>query len=925
MAELSDEIRDISNSLAYNYLEELFKDGRLTKTQVDLFKSKYAKIHEVVLQTYENEKNLLKKAKSLNQELLNEKIKLEKLTIQQAENAATLNNLKQTLTKSEGELQLGEEREAMLQYEMAELDREKADQKRVLEEREREELDRIQPEIDRTKKAVEDLREELTKMKIKEQQERDQKVELTQRMEHLTLNLEKLEESKETKRDTLSKIRTDPERITKQADVIEKAKDKLDIENSKLGENIDAYNSELAAQQARKKEVDELRMDLGYKLEMHRATIEQRERGLEELTKKLEYEKEFNANEVARRVELDIRRKMLNDEAKRETDNLAKRQKQHERAKRDYKKKELMKEFVLDQLPSLRLQQEDVTKQLQHLHDDRQRQKQVLEELKQEVDIFISTYLKQEQIEKDKKEELEAMVSSIKDMEGEVSQLIKDEYKLTQHIAFLTSQREKMAREASHAMNHARETREELKVKDLVILDLTKKHHETNHRLKEFSALYDVVKNERNKYVNWIQSSSQGLAEMKEKIKILQNEVDILRNESHQKDKALNKTHQDYQQGVYQRDSLRTDLNKSNLVYRQKQELIEQQIIEIDKLNSIINGLERDMLRLKKQYELAVEARNYTGIQLIDRNDELCILYEKSNIQESILRKGELEIRHKEDEIRMLNLELSEVQRQLEVIRRQIPLVPELASQVMQLKGELNDEKRQVEKMSYDLERPDNLERWRKLGGEDPDAEALQAKLQILEERLNDKKEALLEKELVLEEVTSLADKLRRQALDGRQGTLALAEKVNDFQARIKDLTRKMMATVSELSMYQATAMKLQEEKEARERELEFARQRLDQGEPPTDDAEREWYRLERDRIRHEEMAIERAQEAEANNGMAPNVTKTAAEPRPNAYIPDATELAIPRPYGNHAPFKPTETGSSMRHIRKPNPKPLEM
>ena len=29
----------------------------------------------------------------------------------------------------------------------------------------------------------------------------------------------------------------------------------------------------------------------------------------------------------------------------------------------------------------------------------------------------------------------------------------------------------------------------------------------------------------------------------------------------------------------------------------------------------------------------AVETRNFTGTQLIDRNDELCILWEKANIQ----------------------------------------------------------------------------------------------------------------------------------------------------------------------------------------------------------------------------------------------------------------------------------------------------
>merc|ERR1712056_122058 len=87
-------------------------------------------------------------------------------------------------------------------------------------------------------------------------------------------------------------------------------------------------------------------------------------------------------------------------------------------------------------------------------------------------------------------------------------------------------------------------------------------------------------------------------------------------------------------------------------------------------------------------------------------------------------------------------------------------------------------------------------------------------KIHDLEERLNDKKESLLEKELILEEVTALSDKLRQQAVDGRQGTMELSQKVNVFQQRIKDVTRKMMATVSELSMYQATAHKLNKERD---------------------------------------------------------------------------------------------------------------
>ena len=56
-------------------------------------------------------------------------------------------------------------------------------------------------------------------------------------------------------------------------------------------------------------------------------------------------------------------------------------------------------------------------------------------------------------------------------------------------------------------------------------------------RLKEFAKQYDVIKTERNKYVNQIQTSTQKAAEMREKIKILQNEIEIQRTALSQKDR----------------------------------------------------------------------------------------------------------------------------------------------------------------------------------------------------------------------------------------------------------------------------------------------------------------------------------------------------------------------------------------------------
>ena len=58
---------------------------------------------------------------------------------------------------------------------------------------------------------------------------------------------------------------------------------------------------------------------------------------------------------------------------------------------------------------------------------------------------------------------------------------------------------------------------------------------------------------------------------------------------------------------------------------------------EVHNLQERIRKIERDMMQARKIYELAVKDRNKVGIMLIDRNDELCILYEKNNVQVCIM------------------------------------------------------------------------------------------------------------------------------------------------------------------------------------------------------------------------------------------------------------------------------------------------
>ena len=100
---------------------------------------------------------------------------------------------------------------------------------------------------------------------------------------------------------------------------------------------------------------------------------------------------------------------------------------------------------------------------------------------------------------------------------------------------------------------------------------------------------------------------------------------------------------------------------------------------------------------------------------------------------------------------------------------------------------------------------------------------------------------------------------------------------------------------------------------------LDIAKERLEAGDAPTEDAEREWERMQRRRDMREEIVYRKQEELR----QVTSDLETTAVPRPNAYMPE--DIALPRPYGAMAPFKPSEPGATMRHIVKPQPREIEI
>ncbi|NXG65109.1 CC146 protein, partial [Hemiprocne comata] len=222
---------------------------------------------------------------------------------------------------------------------------------------------------------------------------------------------------------------------------------------------------------------------------------------------------------------------------------------------------------------------------------------------------------------------------------------------------------------------------------------------------------------------------------------------------------------------------------------------------------------------------------------------------------------------------------------------------------------------------------PTKESRRQELGGKDPSPPELLKKIEQLEVELLQKEEKLVETDLLYKHVSHLTESTRATAENGKQDTLLLATRINKVEKKIKDRNQKMMALVAELSMKQALAIKLQQEMKDKQQFLMTVSSRIDQGLPPPKEIENEWLKILRNEKMRKEAAKARAKHAaEEQQAAAPGCVHTTAEQRPTAYIPDdESSLPVPRPYGALAPFKPSETGSNMRHFRKPIVKPIKI
>ena len=120
-----------------------------------------------------------------------------------------------------------------------------------------------------------------------------------------------------------------------------------------------------------------------------------------------------------------------------------------------------------------------------------------------------------------------ASYEEVQALEDEVGILKQEEAQRLVVIRDVETQRNRIARVAADTQRKVKLTEDDVAFKHVIVQDLKRTRKEVARRYNDFQQLYQLVKNQRNKFVSLVAVAGQGIGEFKEKVKILTNELEV--------------------------------------------------------------------------------------------------------------------------------------------------------------------------------------------------------------------------------------------------------------------------------------------------------------------------------------------------------------------------------------------------------------
>ncbi|KAI3366797.1 hypothetical protein L3Q82_009457 [Scortum barcoo] len=873
--------------------------GKITQTKVAKLKSSYRLLHDTLKSTQDSEIQLLGDAKRCRAELERLQAEVERTEEQSTseEPESEVNELRQQLLRAHNELKAAEDREYETQHKLKCLWEEKQYLEREIE------IQPKPPELESRTKALQDKYEDLRREVAQRQLEVRSLVEDVETLETQILKEQKeLEDKKEIielKEAERARLITIPDQILME---IERKRSKREAAAKK----IEALNSEISEMEQQVKEVEHCnhslrskKKELNEELEGLRTQVEATQRECRQLMKEEEVIREEEAESMGIRGILEMKLQNIMCDRKHLYESQAVQLREKNRQIQALKRMEHALTMSTQQLEHTQSIYSELQAQLDAV-PKREVSIQKRMELQKEVDALKVSFEKQLLVAEEK--------SQKKQQYGMIQGLLLESNSLREELHNLRCLTKIKAEERGQ------------KHRELLRAEVQYRHTHTTYTDTKYCKLCHMIVEEKNKYVKLKEFASQTIAELKEQVKLQENETEIQHAIVINKNRSLTKARMKSSNSSKMRDKLRNDISKVAWKQREVSRECEDNKLELMKLTQMVDLQEQALLEINKNHETAIQRRNSLGIQLLEHEEVLFNYYEKVNIHEAAITKGNMVMETLKKEMQDLELAINEEKRQIDLRKKEVPLGKKLEGEITTLQIELSEARDKT------LESLHRTADYKELKGKDPSTAELVKKIEQLEVNLEESKKQVQEKDLLVEQVTRLTKPLRELIENCQEDRLSLAKKLNELRTQIIDTNHHMMAVSAELSMKQAAALSLQQEIKEKEHQMDRCQQQLEQGLPPYPEIEEEWRRMLRDKKRRQRDKEERERLAEQDEwNQLPNGEYTTAEIRPTAYIPETDPLPLPKPYGAQAPFKPSQPGANMRHIHKPTLKPLEI
>lgn len=877
--------------------------------------AKIMALHQALIDAKTNaadrERQLLQQEESVQSALGSSRLDIEQNMTQKKQNDDSLAKLETAREEVQRRLDQAETEDNEAAYELHRLEETKTTITARLDDVNVENADLVKPELKRLKRVLTSLqeeREEVLSAHAKESS-RLQKLESMAKA-HVAERVDAEAKTKE-KRVALTNGNEEPKLIAKQMVDIEKQVVLQTKDIDRLDQRINDVQFSIGQTKRQRKDVDDMKKSLDKSIESQISDNESKQREACGVEEKIDLLKTQYHTLATNRLEIELALKEGNERLRHSKTTAALEKRQLDVAKRMYIKKRQATDEAKDIIPQLQTKLEENQASLVAYEKQTLEQRAIIDDMKQKSELKRMRLMRQENVGKRMEDDLLSAADAVENKEAQIDRERTEEKKLCKVIAVMEAQRDSLRRKAGQVLEGAEDVEDQIKLKRLSILDLQKLCSETNKRCREFAALYESMKSERDSCTGTIQASERVVAELKIKVAGMESELDKLKSESREKSTILSNEYDAHEGSLATRATLRAERNRIRALLREKSDHVERQKVQIDKLRSTVSCLEKDVKRLQTQKSQTADAKRLMTEQLEDRKKELCRCYERASLYEDTLEKGEVAVKERRDYIRMLTLEHADLRRTVEAIKSKMPDINMYKERIIRYEADIVDERERIEELSKDMEDPKNGERARPLKGDDLEGEQLVARIDVLERRLSQNRTTLVAKEAALQSISVQTKDVENRQIQLKEETQPLILELNTYQGRLKDMTKSIISLMGELRMYQSKIVALTEQKEAREEEILASKRAVEAGKPPSDEA---WNELRK--------AIRRRSVQGSKSAVEDENAVAKPCPRPNAYIP--IDCKAPKPFGATAPFKPTHCGSNIRHYREPMLKEVE-